>query len=355
MGRMALMIVLGLSLTVGIIGYTLNKSKTGTVENVSGFDKYTIARNIAHTGVNLMLRAFDRNDSTYINPVIVNKQTALMVVNAMSGKCSVFARLKNPSFLDTLEIESRSRFMDSTRIMKLMLKRYPVPFPLVNAAVSLRVPNVDFEIGSASALIDGRDHDMSGAVVSGPNDKPGVSVFLPSDTTKVIAAEASKPGEQILGTRDVAVDTAMENPVPYINDYAAAADFKYTGPTVINNTTWGSASAPVIVYCEGSTGEVKTSGNVKGWGIMVVKGNLRITGNFEFYGLIIAYNDVTLIEDVVFGTGTPKLYGGLIAAGGATSDFKLTGNNLVGYSKQALYMAQFINKLQAYRVLRWYE
>ena len=58
MGRMALIIVMGLTLTLGIVGFSLNKAKSGTIENVSGFDKYTNARNIAHTAVNVALRQF---------------------------------------------------------------------------------------------------------------------------------------------------------------------------------------------------------------------------------------------------------------------------------------------------------
>src|SRR6266571_6595835 len=144
MGRMALIIVLALSLTVGIVGYTLNQSKTGLVENVTGFDKYANARNIAHTGVNMVLRKLDRNDTSIINPMLVRKQTAWLVANVMSGVCSVSIKLANPSFLDTVEITSRSHFMDTARVMNVRLHRQPVPFPFINEAVGLNVPNVDF-------------------------------------------------------------------------------------------------------------------------------------------------------------------------------------------------------------------
>ena len=39
MGRMAIIIVIGLSLTVGIVSCSLINSKTGTI-NVAGFDKH---------------------------------------------------------------------------------------------------------------------------------------------------------------------------------------------------------------------------------------------------------------------------------------------------------------------------
>ena len=42
MGRMAIIIVIGLSLTVGIVGYSLNNSKTGTLEGVRAIAGYVI-------------------------------------------------------------------------------------------------------------------------------------------------------------------------------------------------------------------------------------------------------------------------------------------------------------------------
>ncbi|TLY30736.1 MAG: hypothetical protein E6K56_06405, partial [Ignavibacteria bacterium] len=98
MGRLALVIVLGLSLTVGIVGYTLNRSKTGLIENVSGFDKYTNARNIAHTGVNMILRRLDRNDTSIIGP-LTRSQTAWLYTNVMSGLCTVSVKLSSPPAL----------------------------------------------------------------------------------------------------------------------------------------------------------------------------------------------------------------------------------------------------------------
>jgi hypothetical protein len=66
MGKMALLLVLGLSITVGIIAATMNSSKRALGENVTGFDRYATGRNLAHTGVNMLLRKFDRKDSTLI-------------------------------------------------------------------------------------------------------------------------------------------------------------------------------------------------------------------------------------------------------------------------------------------------
>ena len=104
MGRMAIILVMSLVLTAGIIGYSLNQSKRYTVENVAGFDKYVSARNIAHTGVNMMLRALDRNDTTYVSK-LSRGETARLNTSLMSGVCSVTVRLKNPAFKCLHEVQ----------------------------------------------------------------------------------------------------------------------------------------------------------------------------------------------------------------------------------------------------------
>src|SRR5260221_13960195 len=110
MGKMALIIVIGLSMTVGIVGVTLNRSKTGLVENVSGFAKYANARNIGHTGVNMMLRRLDRNDTSLINPMN-RSQTSKMIANVMSGLCTVSIKLTSPTALDTVDLTCNAHYM----------------------------------------------------------------------------------------------------------------------------------------------------------------------------------------------------------------------------------------------------
>jgi len=338
MGRMAIIIVIGLSITVGIVGYSLNNSKTGTIENVAGFDKYTMSRNIAHTGVNMALRALDRNDSLFIaNKTIETK--------LMGGSAKV--TLSYPFFpaIDTIDLTARATFMDTTRLMRLRLHRRPVPFPVVNEAVGLRVKNVNFSM-SGAATIDGHDHSMVGALLPpSAKDKPGVGFVTPADT-----AQAAPYSSRIDGTVDAVADTGIANPALYADEYMAAADMKFTDGTYGSDMTWGSPITPWIVFCDG---DVKFDGTIEGWGILLVRGTLTLAGTFKFHGLVIAYDNAVI--DVQFSTGTPDVIGGLIMAGPVAGKFEMKGNSSVVYSSEALEMAMYINKLQVYRVMRWYE
>ncbi len=338
MGRMAIIIVIGLSLTVGIVGYSLNNSKTGTIENVAGFDKYTISRNIAHTAVNMALRALDRNDSLFI-------ATRTMTAGVMGGRATVTLSYPSLPALDTVDLTTTASFMDTSRTMRLRLHRRPIPFPVVKEAVGLRVPNVLFTM-SGNPKIDGNNHSMLGVKLpASANDKPGVGFLTAADT-----ADAAPYASKIDGTTDAKYDTTIDDPGLYSAEYISAADRVFTSGTYGSNMTWGSPAVPQIIFADGN---VKFNGNIDGWGILLVRGNLTLAGTFTFRGLVIVYQESSI--DVQFATGTPDVIGGLIMSASSGSKFEMKGNSAVVYSKEALEMAQFINKLQAYRVIRWYE
>jgi len=354
MGRMALILVLGLSLTVGIVAIRLNTSKTGLVENISGFDKYANARNIAHTGVNMMLRRLDRNDTTITGP-LGRSQTAWLMTNLMSGLCTVSVRLTHPPVLDTIDITSKSMYIDTTRSMSLRLFRSPVPFPAIGEALGLRIPSVDVGASGTANNIDGRDHSLDGGTIVGTG-LPGVGVLNSTDSGDVDNVRKLNITTSS-GVSQIVVDPGMSDPSAYVQDYINAADYVYPAGTYGSNMTWGDTSHPVIVYANGQSGDVSFNGNITGCGILVVRGTLNIGGSFLFRGLIITYNDVTINQDTLSlgAHGEPEVVGAILAAGNANSDVSLKGNVQISYSSAALNKAKFINKLQVYRVLRWYE
>jgi hypothetical protein len=99
-----------------------------------------------------------------------------------------------------------------------------------------------------------------------------------------------------------------------------------------------------------------SSGDVLGYGILVVRGNVQFNGNFCFYGLVIIDGFNTMVQ---FGAaGTPQIVGGVIVAGnaGASVTLKGTGSNAkVKYSASALDQARKIGKLRYYSIIEWYE
>jgi hypothetical protein len=339
MGRLAIIIVMALVVTVGVISFSLNKSKTFTVENVAGFEKYTSARNFAHAGVNLMLHRLDV-DTTYVSALNSN-QKIWLVKDFNSGLCSVSIQLKSYPALDTVNMLSKAIYGDTVYRMHLTLQRFPKPFPSVGAAVNIGASPMAFDMNGAPR-IDGRDHLLTGGLTpSRTTDTTGVAVTTSAESTLVSVFNSKLTGDPTkIKTQPV------DDPALYVNEYILGADYDF--PNGVYSSAYGSATAPVIGYAHGN---VKFNGTGSFYGVLVVDGNLELAGSFNIYGLVIC-SGVT--NTITTSSGTPMILGGIILPSTCTS-FTMSGNSDMNYSTEALRIARFTTKLLAYKVMKWYE
>jgi hypothetical protein len=84
---------------------------------------------------------------------------------------------------------------------------------------------------------------------------------------------------------------------------------------------------------------------------MVVNGNIKLDGNFKFYGILIVYGD-SQIE--VRTAGNNSVYGSTICVGNSV-DIVSTGNANFLYSSQAIANAQLKLKSSRFEILSWWE
>jgi hypothetical protein len=148
--------------------------------------------------------------------------------------------------------------------------------------------------------------------------------------------------------------------VPFLSEYKSSADYSYNSSgTFGGNNTWGTSASPAIVYCnagDDTSYSIKFAGNITGYGILVVRGNVQFNGTFDFYGLVVVDGYNTMVQ---FGaSGTPQIVGGVIVAGNSSASVTLKGTGNTGkvkYSSDALAKARKINKLAYYSILEWYE
>lgn len=86
-----------------------------------------------------------------------------------------------------------------------------------------------------------------------------------------------------------------------------------------------------IIY---SSGDLTLNGSGRGQGILLVNGNVTINGAFEWHGLIIVSNDI------VRGTGSAKVFGGVMAKNEVKADESIiSGTTTYSYSGCALERA----------------
>ena len=111
--------------------------------------------------------------------------------------------------------------------------------------------------------------------------------------------------------------------------------------------TLGTDASPQITYIEEGLNHIHFDGHVTGSGVLVVKGDAHIYGNFTFHGLII-----NIQGDFGTGFGFPddpepfslkgnaKVFGGvLIGSSNGDQRYYMEGNTGVHYSSEALTMA----------------
>ncbi len=344
MGKLALLLVLAVSMSVGVVSLTLNRTKMSMVTRVAGFQKYSYARNIAHAGVNAALRAFDKNDTTVIYPLERGK-TVSIPSNLMDGTSLVTIKLPASLKRDTLDLTSLATYNDSTYTMRLRLRRSPKPFPAVNACVGFASSDISYNLDGKPHSITGMNYNMDGTRGNPALDTNGVTTKTRLDSATVASADWSK----ITGDPYKVKVEPPDDPSSYVNEYIQMADYVFPSGSS-NNGTYGSAMAPVIGYCKGT---VKMGGSGKFYGVLIVNGTLEFSGTFDIYGLVICYGSDIVIS-VGTSAGNPSLYGGLIMSGAPGSQFTLKGTPQMYYSAEALKMAQYIGKMQAYQVVYWY-
>lgn len=348
MGNGSVVVVLGFITLFGIININFNSRSAETVDNVTGYAKYALARDIAQSAVHILLR---KVDTTSVLP-----SSFSISGNLHDGTYEVDATTSG----DTMWLVSRGYMMDSLYTIRATLLRYPKPFPgsAFKAALGLYPSPVGFTMKGMSARIDGRDHDSTGALLPPPRvDVPAVLVRTPSDSTTVYNG-ADSPDSMLQGSQKIAVDPNIDNPADFVDELIAQADYSYITPVgthlTIGATTWGSANDPKIVFVDArDTNMVKFAANSTGWGILVVKGSIEVTGTLNWNGLVIAY--ATTVIDFKTSGGNSTILGSFLFGGAPNSDFTMKGTGQILYSKQTLNKAKNVNKLLAYSIIDWYE
>jgi hypothetical protein len=214
--------------------------------------------------------------------------------------------------------------------------------------------NVDVK---GSAMIDGDDSHPTGWTNCG-----AVSTTVPAVVVGP-SATASVPSKNVGSTPAVAYDAAAADSNTYVRygteswtSLTANADIILSGGVFGSdiapvgtattcdktlNTNWGEPLRPGIVGCQGyfpiiySQTSLHLNGNGYGQGILLVNGDLKINGGFEWYGLVIVRDDIDK------GNGNSMVHGAVYAANMVTGDplSNFTGNQDVFYSKCAIESA----------------
>jgi hypothetical protein len=329
MGRMAILMVLGVTILIGAFTISLTNASSDAFRNAGMYYDYLNARSIAHSAVNVVLHQIDNGDTL----------TTAFSGSFDGGSYTVGKTQSN----DSIRLAVRARFIDTVYAIDLLVQQYPKPFPKTNAAVGLSSDSVNFNFNGNPAIV-GNDTNPDNTAGPGPG-LPGITV-----PTKYDSASVNPYQNYITATPKIKVSDSIPDPSSYVDEYLNNSTNPLTGD-LSGSQTIGSASNPAIVTRDGN---LSISGSVTIYGILVVKGNLKLSGTVKIYGIVIVYGE-NIEVNIESSSGTPKVYGAFLMSGPAHSSFSMKGNGDYYYSSQTLGNVQRASSLRAYKVLEWWE
>lgn len=285
--------------------------------------------------------------------------------------CKVrMTRLNNETFW--LVSEGTARAGDATSVSRTAVKR-------VGAILRLRIPTIQ---ANAAITAGGNVAVRGGADIYGNDANPpewsaGECTGSLSNKAGVLvppgSAVTTQGSSTVNGTPAWDTSYVAGNPETYwgfgdenwttLTQQAIAAGMYYpTGGTIGNavqpslsggycnktdKNNWGEPHRPpaaggetLVPECNNyfpiiySKGSLTLNGNGRGQGILLVEGNVTINGAFEWHGLIVVTNDI------VRGTGSAQVYGGVMARNEVKADESIiSGTTEYRFSSCALERA----------------
>lgn len=330
----ALMMALGALVIIAVL--IAGSSYIGLQESRLGQNQLVQSRAaaVAEYGLNKIQSDWDKTP----NLSMQNGETySLAYAVSGMGACDVkMTRLNDETFW--IVSEGRASFGDAVSVSRMAVKR-------VGAILRLRIPTIEANAaltsggtvnvtGNAKVLGDDANPSSWGGECAAPGAAaPGI-VVPPGLTVNVDGAStvSSWTTDPVAADPDTYIGYGEEN----WNTLTAQANFSVgsAGTTYQPNpnprpvltadetacnkadpSNWGEPlrTSGSIALCYNFFPIIHVKGNLqlqhgRGQGILMIEGDLRITGNFEWYGIIIATGSI------INGAGTPKIFGAVMAA-----------------------------------------
>jgi hypothetical protein len=149
------------------------------------------------------------------------------------------------------------------------------------------------------------------------------------------------------GNPSVYTVTTPVNWMDVTEDFIYSADTVLTTGTYSQGSQFGTPTKPIITYCNGNVDFTDATG----YGVMIVNGNLNLSGNFNFYGIVLVYGTSKIRTQTI---GNNAIYGATILVG-QTVEIESQGNAKFYYSYQALQLAALNLKSSRFEVISWWE
>jgi len=345
MGKVALIMVLGLIVIISFFNNVIKDRSLEGITNVSGYYSSVTAKNIARSAMENYLKKLYKNKN--LRGTFTEQDT---YIDGGVDTLTIQADSSTTSMGDTIRVSVVAHYGGQSSSIETTLLGTSFNIPPVIAAIAFPGPNPTVDL-NGSPLIDGSNHDENGDPSASCDSLPGVAVASGSDSANMVN-ELIADGDEghVIGLGSDPSVHVRETPEPstYVDPIIGNADF-YLPEGTYTSTEYGTEADPVILYGKGA---LKFSGGVVGHGVLIIDGSLTLSGNFFWYGLVIVIGS----EPEVFNSvGTNRIIGGVIL-GNSDKEARMRGNALVQYSCETLENVRTnTDGLVTFNMLSWYE
>ncbi len=360
MGKMALIITMGMSVIIGFVLLKLNANSTEGVSTTVNMFEQTQARLIANTGVEIYL------EKLYADESLINTTSATQ--NLFNGEYVV----KLTGTMPNVRVTSTATFQGVKHVSVADAILEPVVLPVMPGGMYISTAALTSTGFLGSMTLNGNNHDANGVI---KNDGTGVrGLSVDTEAQKILVDEylktpSAKPNQLIgklpdgtFGSPSYGLSTPdMQKDWGDIYQWMAnAADVTYYDKDVNDEQELGTLSNPKITLVINSdpdpTHFVTINAGTVGAGILVIHGNVKFAGKLDYKGIVLAYKTTNIDLDPldVTSAGTNTVIGGMILAGQSVNYFG-SGNMNIKYSSDVLNLIQANYKKNGFTILRWYE
>jgi len=345
MGKGLIIIVLGISAIIGFYILKLNSNSKENLSTTVNMFEQTQARLIANSGVEVYLEKL-KLDRTLMNSSFPDNEL-------FGGTYDL--TISGPDSL--VKVTSISTFMNEqhTTIVEAAADKVPViPGPGAMYLSATTIAALKKSAIGGSIEINGNNHDLNGNPIAG-TPVPGIAVDGDPQRLAILDMLNKNKIENILGAGGAPSVQVVNDTI----DWAEYAQLLADNPDILVNSqdliktsnTWGTVSAPKITFVNGDI-SLNNSQSATGCGILVINGNLNVTGGFDYKGMIVAFKNTTVTIKLA---GNVEIIGSLVAAGNEIYVDVSSGNFTSLYSTEANDLIQSLLISKRFSILTWWE
>jgi len=278
MGRGLLLIVLASSITLSQMNASEKETEMDTHIVLSDYQQKVLSRELAHSALNLVVANTSRDFSTYREQVSDRAYGDGMYAYTASGAAS-----------GPVTVISYGQVGEVIHQITAVLEKAGTP----NLdAITLDGPFESVTGSGSSFSISGIDGPLVGEEESGFQGADGhaIRTTIPEARDMFLGNIDAAQLQGIDGTGDVVtgeshtdLDALQDSILAHPMLTTLQGDQRFKG-----NDYFGSRESPILMAVNG---DVKITGSVEGFGILLINGSLRTPGNLNWEGIVMVVSD----------------------------------------------------------------